>query len=401
MVRLIESRARDIFTLYGYKEIITPVFEQTELFTRSIGENTDIVQKEMYTFRDRKGRLLALRPEGTAPVIRAYIEHSLFNGSPTTRLFYLGPMFRYEKPQTGRQREFFQIGAECIGSSSPFSDTEIILLALDLLKAFGLEDFCLQVNSVGCKRCRPEYSKRMKDALKPEEKNLCSACRQRLQRSPLRVLDCKIDRERIRSLPPISEYLCEECRSHFRELTRILKSSGVTFQLNPYLVRGLDYYTRTAFEIVSELLGSQNALAAGGRYDLLVQELGGPDMPATGFALGMERVLHSLKKKKLRSEGEKREDCFIASLGSKARERAFLLLGELRGRGISGIMDYGDKSLKSQMRQANKYGVLYSLIIGEDELKRGIVILRDMKSSQQEEISLQSIIDELYKKIRD
>ena len=395
--QLIEQEARAVFASYNFSEIRIPILEKTELFSRSIGDTTDIVEKEMYTFSDQgaQGLSLTLRPEGTAGVVRAYIESEMYKIEPVRKLFYMGPMFRRERPQKGRMRQFHQIGAETLGRADPFIDAEVLLMLNDFFSRIGLEGATLELNSLGCAECRPRYRDRLLKFLHEREEELCGNCRRRMERNPLRVLDCKEPGciELTKSAPSILESLCEACRDHFECVQNLLRQADVKFLLNPRMVRGLDYYCRTTFEWTSNQLGSQNAVAAGGRYDGLVQELGGPPIPGVGFALGVERLALLLRMKG--SQESAGPSLFIVWIGAKARDWVFPLVHRLRRRGVSAEIEGETRSLKSQMRRADKLKAVAVLIIGEDELQKGTAVLRDMKSKRQEEISLANIEAEL------
>ncbi len=389
----IEALFRKVAETFGYKEIRTPTFEEAGLFTRSIGEDTDIVNKEMYIFQDRGGRTLALRPEGTASVVRAYIEHGLYVTQPFSKFYYIASLFRYERPQAGRFREHHQMGVEAVGSKSPYLDAEVIYLAYHFLDLVGIKEKELYLNSVGCPICRPSYIEKLREFLLPRKQELCEDCRRRLEVNPLRVLDCKKEscKAVTEEAPPIYTFLCDDCASHFAKLKELLGELGVSFELAPNLVRGLDYYTKTAFEIVSRKLGAQNSVCGGGRYDGLVEQLGGPPTPAVGMGIGLERILLSLGED-VPQIGQGL-DVFLAFQEERLRDRAFILLRELRGKGIKADMDYQGKSLKSQLRQANRLQARHTLILKSD----GSAVLRDMREGSQREISLEEAIKELIK----
>jgi histidyl-tRNA synthetase len=386
----IEEAARKTFELYGFSEIRTPVVEFTEIFARSIGTTTDIVEKEMYTFKDRDGSSITLRPECTAGVVRAFIENSVFAKSPIAKFYYLGMMFRHERPQKGRYRGFNQIGAELFGTKNPYADAEIINMLWEFLKTIGVIGLLrLEISSLGDENCRPLYIKKLVDFFKPLRNVLCENCQRRLELNPLRILDCKEKRckEISRGAPSMLDSLCTECKDHFEQVKSSLGGFGINFVINSRIVRGLDYYTRTVFEITTEKLGAQNAVAAGGRYDGLVEELGGPPTPAIGFSIGMERLvsLHEL----IAPEGFQKEvDVFIAFIGEKTKNPAFQLAYNLRRQGVSVEMDYENKSLKGQLKRADKLGAKFTVIVGEEELGRGKVKLRNMKESFEEEIDI-------------
>ena len=390
----IENIIKEVLQIYGYREIRTPSFEHTELFVRGIGETTDIVNKEMFTFQDRKGRSLTLRPEGTAPVVRAYLEHNMSRENPLVKLFYLGNMFRCEKPQAGRYRQFNQFGLEAIGSQSPLIDAEIIQASLEIYKKIGLTDLKLVINSVGCRECRPKYLEALKEYFKDRKELLCSDCRERYDKNPLRILDCKNKQCQIeiKNSPTIFDYLCEDCREHFQKLKEFLDSIGVVYQVNPLLVRGLDYYTKTAFEIISGELGSQNAVGGGGRYDYLVEELGGKPTPAVGFAAGIERMIATLEKQGVKIPSWEGLKVFVATVSTEDHSSALKIVKQIRENGVSAEMDFLDKSLKAQMRLANKFNVSYVVIVGQEELKEQKVTIKNMSNGQQEKVAISKIL---------
>jgi histidyl-tRNA synthetase len=395
--QLVEEKARQVFASYNFSEIRIPIVEKTELFTRSLGETTDIVEKEMYTFADRdsKGTLLTLRPEGTAGVVRAYIESEMYKIEPVRKLYYMGPMFRRERPQKGRMRQFHQIGAEALGRGDPFIDAEILMLLNDFFAAVGLKEASLELNSLGDVQCRPRYREILLAFLRPREHALCPNCRRRMERNPLRVLDCKEPGclAETKDAPSILDALCEACREHFETVQRCLRQAEIEYTLNHRMVRGLDYYCRTTFEWTSNQLGSQNAVAAGGRYDGLVQDLGGPLIPGIGFALGVERL--SLLLGMSGPAIPQSPFLYVLWIGAKAREWAFPLVHRLRRKGMIVEMEGEEKSLKSQMRRADKLKAASVLIVGEDELDKRTVILRDMARKLQAEVPLDRIEAEL------
>ena len=392
-----EAEARRVFGLYNFAEIRTPILEKTELFSRSIGATSDIVEKEMYTFADHDDDavLLTLRPEGTAGVVRAYVESEMYKVEPVRKLYYMGPMFRRERPQRGRLRQFHQIGAEALGRGDPFIDAEILLLLNDFLLALGLTEPALQINSLGCADCRPAYRARLLEFLRPKAAELCANCRRRIERNPLRALDCKEPGciAATADAPSILDGLCAACREHFDTVQRLLGDTGVAYSLNPRMVRGLDYYYRTTFEWTSNQLGSQSAVAAGGRYDGLVEELGGPAIPGVGFALGVERLVLLLRAQQSRETAGL--SLFVVWLGTRCRDWAFPLAHRLRQKGLGVELEGEARSLKSQMRRADKLRARSVLIVGDNELDKGKVILRDMAKKQQEEISLANVETEL------
>ena len=382
----VEKTARRVFETYGFSEVRVPVLEKTELFARSIGDATDIVEKEMYSFTDKGGNAITLRPEGTAGVIRAFIEHKLHVADSVAKLYYMGQMFRYERPQKGRYRQFHQIGVEVAGVSDPKIDAQVLTMLCHFFAELGLTEPRLQINSLGCHECRPEYRKKLREFLIERLESLCDDCKRRYETNPLRALDCKAVgcREATVGAPSVLDHLCAGCEDHFSRTKKYLDAAGTGYDINPRMVRGLDYYTRTTFELVTGLLGSQSAVAAGGRYDRLIEELGGPALPGIGFALGVERVVLLLNGEGL----ESRPDLFIAYHGEAAGDAAFLLMCRLQRMGISVELDYEGKSLKSQMRRADKFRARYTLIIGEDELARGKAALKEMDRGVQEEVVL-------------
>jgi len=390
----LEKKIRKALSLYNYKEIRTPIFEETDLFARSIGQDTDIVQKEMYTFLDQGKRSLTLRPEGTAGVVRAYLEHSLGEKYPLVKLFYFGPMFRQERPQKGRLREFHQFGVEAIGSLDPSLDVEVIDLSVRICLDLGITDFKLHLNSIGCPNCRPIHRDKFLNYMKDKIDALCEDCKTRFLRNPLRMFDCKKEAciEQLKDAPVMIDFLCEECKNHYHLVKQYLDVLKIDYFEDKRLVRGLDYYTKTAFELKSKLLGTQDTLCGGGRYDLLVQELGGKNTPAIGFAAGLERFLLALKMEKKLDLEEKKLDLFIATLGDQAKTFAMKLIKDLREKNIICEMDYLNRSLKAQMKEANRQKAKKVLIIGEDEIKKGKAILKDMETGEQKEIELQKII---------
>jgi len=396
--QFVEETTRKVFEGFGFSEIRIPVLERTELFSRGIGEATDIVEKEMYTFTDRSGNSLTLRPEATASMARAYLEHQLYTFDPVAKLYCIGPMFRYERPQKGRYRQFYQIDAEVFGVENPMVDAEVIVMLIDFLKRVGLEKLELQINSLGCRACRPRYREELKKFLARKAFQLCEDCQRRIETNPLRIFDCKVEtcQEAIVNAPKVSDFICPECQKHFDKVKEYLGTAGLTYILNPRMVRGLDYYTRTAFEVVSYQLGSQNAVTGGGRYDNLFQEIGGLDIPGIGFAIGMERLVSLLPKDR---EFVQTPDLFIATLGEGSLQEAYQIINQLHLQGIRAELDYEGKSLKSQMRRADKLNAPYVLILGEDELKKGRAVLRNMKSKFQEEILIKDLLPALKEKI--
>lgn len=387
----VELTARNVFECFGFCEIRVPIMEKTALFQRSIGETTDIVEKEMYTFRDRDDELLTLRPEATASVIRAYIEHNLFASDPVTRLYTIGPMFRRERPQKGRFRQFHQIDVELFGDDKPASDAEVIFMLMHFLQSTGVEKLSLEINSLGCKACRPVFSQAVVDFLKGSESALCPDCQRRIYTNPLRVFDCKVETcgKIIADAPRILNFLCAECDDHFSAVKSYLTDLKLPYKINPQMVRGLDYYTKTAFEVKSGELGAQNSLAGGGRYDGLVSFLGGPDVPGIGFGIGMERLIACLPPD---DKNPYHTDIYIAALGARAQKIAFGLTQELRRAGISAAMDYADRSLKSQMKRADKLNSAYTLIFGDKEIDENRAELRNMSTKYQQSLPLDQLL---------
>ncbi len=397
----IESKARDIFSAFGFREIRVPILEKTDLFRRGIGEATDIVEKEMYTFLDRGEEYLTLRPEATASVIRAYLEHSLHAAEPVAKLYTIGPMFRRERPQKGRFRQFHQIDVELLGLDDPRTDAEIIVMLVHFLKAVGLPDPGLEINSLGCPACRPSFRGAVTDFLQGREEQLCEDCRRRLGTNPLRVFDCKNEAcaAIIAGAPQLPDHLCQGCRGHFRKVQDALSVFGLPFRINPRMVRGLDYYAKTTFEVTTDYLGAQNAIVGGGRYDGLVKELGGPDIPGIGFAIGFERLLAMIPEDP--DSVAVTPDLFIAALGDEAQEFAFRLCNRLRMNGVRTEMDYHGKSLKSQMKRADKFRCRLALILGEREIREGKAELRDMSRGTQETVGLNGIEETIQKTARE
>ena len=393
----VEGEIRELCRRFGYSEIRTPIFEHTELFQRGIGEGTDVVDKEMYTFTDRGERSITLRPENTASAVRAYLQNKLYAQSNLVKLFYIGSMFRYDRPQAGRMREFHQFGVEALGEANPAVDAEVILLAMSLLEGLGLKDLELSINSVGCPKCRSKYRTMLQDFFRDKLDDLCEDCRSRFERSPLRILDCKKDSDKpyMADAPKITDCLCEECAEHFAKLKELLASAGVKFSHDPRLVRGLDYYTKTAFEIKYPPLGAQSAVAGGGRYDGLIEEMGGNPTPAVGFATGLERLLLALESQNLLPAKNRSVDAYVVALGDAAQAEGFKLLNSLRQQGLSAAMDFAGRSMKAQMKQANKLGARYSVILGDDEIAEGVVMLRSMEDSSQEKIPLADVAEKI------
>jgi len=398
----LQTTAREVFSRYGYESIYTPIFEQTEVFTRGIGEATDVVGKEMYTFEDRGERSLTLRPENTAGVVRAAIQANLTDNGASAKLFYAGPMFRYERPQKGRQRQFYQIGAEALGQTSPLADAEMILMLWEYFTKLGLSQRSMRllVNSMGDGACRPAYRDSVASFIRSHSAELCDDCVGRADTNPLRAFDCKKEdcRAVMDRAPRISDALCPECQQHNDAVLKVLDAAGLKYKLDPKLVRGLDYYTRTVFEIqVDGGLGSQNAIGGGGRYDGLFQDLGGKETPGIGFAVGAERILLALEDQGANTAGDDALVVYVAAAADEQREAAFAMTMELRGRGLTVLSDLQNRSLKSQFKQADKAGARYVLIIGEEEQQRGGVTIRNMQSKEERFVTPGSIVKMLTK----
>ncbi|MEI0700448.1 histidine--tRNA ligase [Brachyspira intermedia] len=393
----IENKIKNIVKLYGYGRIRTPLFEYTDLFTRGIGEGTDIVGKEMFTFEDRGGRSLTLRPEGTASVARAYVENSMQNEFAINKLFYLGTMYRAERPQKGRYREFNQFGVECIGNSSPLIDAEIILLNINVLKEFGIDDVNLLINTVGCSKCKPSYNNALKEAIGSRKDELCETCQKRYEGNILRILDCKNEKckETIKDIPKFYDYVCDECKEHFDKLCEELTRIGQKFTVDPMLVRGLDYYTKTAFEVQTNALGAQSAILGGGRYDNLIGIFNnGKDVPAVGSAMGIERLLLVLENQN--NIITDRLNAYIVAF-KETQNEILKIMQTLRANNISCDYDFAVKSIKSQFKSANKRNAKYAVVLGEDEFKRGMCKLKNMDSGEEKEISINDIHNNIEK----
>ena len=396
----LEGVIRELFATYHYKEIRTPIFEHTELFLRSVGETSDIVSKEMYSFEDKGLRHVTLRPEGTAGTVRAFVENKLFSQSLPQKLYYIGPMFRYDQPQAGRYRQFHQFGCEVLGSKEPSVDAEVITFAVDLFEKLGLKSLSVLLNTVGCDHCRPRYQQALKDYFSQYKDQLCPSCLERLEKNPLRLLDCKEERCKAvaQHAPTTLEYACDDCKAHFEKVCAYLESVGIHYQIDTTLVRGLDYYTQTAFEVVMNKVGSQqNAICGGGRYNKLVSQIGGDDIPGMGFAAGMERVLLTVEEEGIQLPVPNAIDVYVAPLGEAAKAVCFKLVHSLRQRGLIVETDYLSKSMKAQMKTADKNNARYTVIIGDDELAKGEATVRDMAASSQENVPLDKILDYIKK----
>ena len=390
----IEAIAATVAKEYGYREVRTPIFEHTELFIRGVGEDTDIVEKEMYTFRDRGERSLTLRPENTAAVVRAYLENSLYAGPQPVKLYYIGPMFRYDRPQAGRFRQFHQFGVELFGTNHPATDAEVMAMAMDFYGRLGLTGLELHVNSVGCPNCRPVVRESLLKFFEPVYDELCPNCQNRYRKNPLRLLDCKSERcaELSQTAPTTVDCLWGDCRTHFEQVQQYMDDLRVPYVLDNRLVRGLDYYTHTAFEIMASDIGAQSSIGAGGRYNGLIEAVGGAPAPGIGFALGLERIILSLDKRGYTPDLKPIPEVFLTVTGDTASREGFKLLASLRAAGISADMDYQSRSLKAQMKYAGKLGARYTIIIGDEELRQGRIVLRDMSAGEQREVALSDVI---------
>lgn len=398
----VEKKFREICALYGYEEIRTPIFEHTEVFARSVGDTTDVVQKEMYSFTDRGDRQLSLKPEGTAGVIRSFIENKMYADTQPTKLYYITPCFRYERPQAGRQRQFHQFGIEVLGSDGPSVDAEVISLAVQFFNEMGLKNLSVNINSVGCPKCREEYNRKLKEYLDKKVDVLCETCLERKDKNPMRVIDCKNPhcKENLQDIPFMIDHLCEDCKDHFDKLQTYLKEMDINYVVDKTIVRGLDYYKKTAFEIISNDIGSQSTVCGGGRYDGLVEMLGGPKgISGIGFALGAERLLLTLENNNIEIENPKSTDIYIATIGDAAKTKSFKLIKDLRSNHISADNDHLDKSLKAQFKYSDKLNAKYTVVIGDDELANDTATLKNMKTSEQTTIKLSELVDELKKRL--
>ena len=395
--QFVEKKMLSTAALFGFKEIRVPVFEHTEVFQRSVGDTTDVVQKEMYTFDDKGGRSITLRPELTAGVIRSVIENGLYNQSLPQKVCYIGGCYRYEKPQAGRLREFHQFGVECIGAAAPSADAEVISLANSVLKGIGLDKLSLEINSIGCPTCRAVYHKALKEYFESKKDDLCETCKDRLDRNPMRILDCKspVCSDIAKDAPKVLDFLCEDCANHFEAVKAGLNEMGIEYTVNPSIVRGLDYYTRTVFEFVSGDIGAQSTVCGGGRYDGLMEQMGAPATASLGFAMGIERLLLVLKNSE-KQVGEKPVcDLYIAPMGEKANVKALAICACLRDKGFSVQSDICGRGLKAQMRYANKIGARFSIVLGDNELESGLIRIKNMETGEDKEIAIESISEEL------
>lgn len=390
-----EGVIRDVCSRYGYKEIRTPIIEATELFQRGIGDTTDVVTKEMYTFKDRGDRSVTLRPENTASAVRAYLEHKMYGDQQVHKMFYIGSMFRYDRPQAGRYREFHQFGLEVLGASSPLADAEVIAMACEIFHRLGLKNLDLHLNSIGDRNCRPAYRQKLIEFFEAKKDQLCEDCLERLYKNPLRILDCKEEgcKKASEGAPEITDYLCEECHNKFEAVKHYLDALGISYTVDPRLVRGLDYYTNTAFEIQYPPLGAQSAVCGGGRYDGLVEEIGGPSTPGIGFAIGLERLLLALDMQNLIPVPAENKKVYIAALGEDAIAAGFKIQEELRSRHVIADMDLQGRSLKGQMKQAGRMNAVYTIIIGSNELEKGKAVVKTMETGTQQELPFEEVAD--------
>lgn len=394
----IEATCLGVAENFGYKEMRTPVFEHTELFQRGVGDTTDVVQKEMYTFDDKGGRSITLRPEGTAGAARAFLENGLSNEALPQKICYLTSCYRYEKPQAGRLREFHQFGIECFGATSPLADAEMISLAKQIFDELGVKDLHLELNSIGCPECRAEYHKALKEYFSQYKDKLCDTCNDRLERNPMRILDCKspVCSEIAKGAPVVLDYLCDECREHFQKVKSYFDAANIEYIVNPQIVRGLDYYTKTVFEFVSDAIGSQGTVCGGGRYDGLLEELGGQHTPSLGFAMGLERLQLVMEAQGCNFPEPSRPDLFIVAMGEKATLKAVEIAKDMRDEGFSVVYDLNGRSLRAQMKYADKLGAKFNVVIGDNEVENKVVSLKDMATGESSEINLDTFVNGFY-----
>lgn len=394
----IEATCLGVAENFGYKEMRTPVFEHTELFQRGVGDTTDVVQKEMYTFDDKGGRSITLRPEGTAGAARAFLENGLSNEALPQKICYLISCYRYEKPQAGRLREFHQFGIECFGATSPLADAEMISLAKQIFDELGVKDLHLELNSIGCPECRAEYHKALKEYFSQYKDKLCDTCNDRLERNPMRILDCKspVCSEIAKGAPVVLDYLCDECKEHFQKVKSYLDAANIEYIVNPQIVRGLDYYTKTVFEFVSDAIGSQGTVCGGGRYDGLLEELGGQHTPSLGFAMGLERLQLVMEAQGCNFPEPSRPDLFIVAMGEKATLKAVEIAKDMRDEGFSVVYDLNGRSLRAQMKYADKLGAKFNVVIGDNEVENKVVSLKDMATGESSEINLDTFVNGFY-----
>ena len=396
--QFVENRMLETARIFGFNEIRVPVFEHTEVFKRSVGDTTDVVQKEMYTFDDKGGRSITLRPELTAGVIRSLIEKGLVNGPLPLKVCYIGGCYRYEKPQAGRLREFHQFGVECVGAAAPNADAEVIDLARQVLDSIGIEKIALEINSIGCPECRKKYSEALKEYFKANISNLCDTCKDRLERNPMRILDCKspVCKEIAANAPVVLDYLCDGCAEHFTMVKKHLDAAGIEYTVNPHIVRGLDYYTRTVFEFVSGDIGAQSTVCGGGRYDGLISQMGGQPTASLGFAMGIERLMLVLESQKTELPKQSGCDLFIAQMGEKAALAATALCNDLRADGFKVQTDICGKGLKAQMKYADKIGASFTMVLGDNELETEKANLKNMENGEITEVSLENLSEDLF-----
>lgn len=394
----IEATALDTAEKYGYKEIRTPVFEHTELFQRGVGDTTDVVQKEMYSFDDKGGRNITLRPEGTAGAARSFLENGLCNEALPQKVCYLTSCYRYEKPQAGRLREFHQFGAECFGTQSPLADAEMISLAKSIFDNLGVKDLSLEINSIGCPECRAKYYDALREYFGSRKDELCGTCQGRLERNPMRILDCKspICSDIAAGAPVVLDYLCEECREHFEEVQKYLKAENIDYTINPKIVRGLDYYTKTVFEFVSNSIGAQGTVCGGGRYDGLIEELGGQKTPSLGFAMGLERLMMLMEAQNCDFPESSTPDLFIVALGEKAALKAVEIAKDMRSEGFTCLYDLNKRSIRAQMKYADKLGAKFNIVLGDNEVEEGVGKLKNMQTGEETEIALATFVSGYY-----
>lgn len=394
----VESTMLDMAGRFGFKEMRTPVFEHTELFQRGVGDTTDVVQKEMYTFNDKGGRSITLRPEGTAGAARSFLENGLCNEALPQKICYITSCYRYEKPQSGRLREFHQFGVECFGSPSPMADAEIISLAHEIFAELGVDGLELRINSIGCPKCRAEYHRALREYFEGRKDELCDTCRDRLERNPMRILDCKspVCSEIAKGAPVVLDYLCDECREHFEKVQEYLRALNIKFTVDPHIVRGLDYYTKTVFEFVSSEIGAQGTVCGGGRYDGLIEELGGQHTPSLGFGLGIERLLLLMEAQGCEFPDDAKPDLFIAALGEKAQLKAVEIANDIRREGYTCLYDINGRGLRAQMKYADKQSAKYTIVLGDDEVENGIGRLKNMESGEETEIALDTFVSGFY-----
>ncbi|MTI67637.1 MAG: histidine--tRNA ligase [Firmicutes bacterium] len=397
----LEKMFRDVCRQFGYRELRTPVFEHTELFERGVGETTDVVQKEMYTFEDKGGRSITLKAEGTAPAARLYIENKLYALPQPVKTFYITPVFRYERPQKGRLREHHQFGVEVFGSKKASVDAEVMSIISTLYKKLGVENVELHINSIGCPKCREKYNNILKEYLEKKLTNLCKTCVSRFDKNPMRILDCKNEdcQNQIEDAPLMLDYLCDECDEHFEEVKTYLNKLEISYIVDPKIVRGLDYYTKTAFEFISNEIGAKGTVCGGGRYDKLIEQIGGPDVPGIGFGMGIERLLLTLENNDIEIPKQEGLDIFIVTIGERAEKEAFKLLYDLRNEGIKSDKDHLGRSIKAQFKYSNKVNATYTLVLGEDELNKDVVTLKNMKTGEQEEVKLSNIVNSLKNRL--